>query len=440
MKKYDVIVIGSGVAGISAAYGLKEAGKNVLIIEENLWGGTCPNRGCDPKKVLLSGVEARDRVNQLAGKGFKEMPPADWKELQAFKRTFTDPVPEERKEGLANAGIDFLTGTARFIDEKTIEILGEHIMGDYFVIATGQRPSLLPIEGKEYMQTSTDFLSLDQLPDKVVFIGGGYIAFELASIANGAGADVTIIHHNSRPLKAFDADLVDEAVEEMKKRGIRFAFDTDLKKIEKTEEGYHLTAENFDETVGAVFCATGRIPNIESLDLEKANVQADKHGISVNEYLQTSNPAIFACGDIISRRIPKLTPVATFEGNHVVQNIAAENMTPIEYPSIPTIVYASPKIASVGVTPAEAEKQGLKVVAQDLTSWFSYSRLNEPTAKVKLVYNEENLLVGACTLSGQADELINFLSIAIDKKISHDEISRYIMGYPTIASDLGYLL
>ena len=208
MKTYDAIIIGSGVSGLSAAYGLKEAGKTVLVVEEDLWGGTCPNRGCDPKKVLLSAVEARNRVKQLSGKGFNEIPTANWEELQKFKRTFTDPVPESRKKQLAEAEIDHLSGTARFLDDSSIEVNEEVFHADYLVLATGQRPTILPVEGKEYLKTSADFLSLPVLPKEIIFIGGGYIAFELATIANAAGSKVTIVHHNQRPLKEFEASLV----------------------------------------------------------------------------------------------------------------------------------------------------------------------------------------------------------------------------------------
>ncbi|GMC02155.1 glutathione reductase (NADPH) [Enterococcus sp. DIV0182] len=439
IKEYDTIVIGSGVAGLSAAYELKAKQQQVLVIEENLWGGTCPNRGCDPKKILIGGVEARNRIKQLLGKGFSEVPPLNWQELQSFKRTFTDPVSANRQKELSQAGIDHLTGTASFLDEETVEVLGKTFRGKHFVLATGQRPTILPIEGKEFLQTSTDFLALAELPKQLIFIGGGYVSFELATIARAAGSEVTIVHHNQRPLKEFDEELVQEAIVQMKKAGIQFAFDVNAQKITRQNEKLQLIAGKEIFEADAIFCATGRQPNVESLHLERANVDFTKKGIIVNECLQTTNPQIFACGDVIEKQLPKLTPVATFEGQYVAQKVTQQQQKIINYPVIPTIVYGSPKIATVGTTKIEEDRQ-VETVTQEMTSWFTYHRVNEPLAKVKLCFNKENFLIGASVLSEQADELIDFLTIAINQGLTKEIVDQWIFGYPTLASDLPYLL
>lgn len=436
MEKFDVIVIGSGVAGLSAAYSLKDADKKVAIIEEDLWGGTCPNRGCDPKKILISGVEARDRVNQLKGKGFSELAPMNWEEIEAFKRSFTDPVPQDRVEALGDYGIKTIHGTATFVDAHHLKVNDEELAADQFIVATGQRSAILDIEGKEHLKTSTDFLALSHMPKRMTFIGGGYIAFELATIANAAGADVTIIQHDDRPLKAFDEDLVKEMVKQLEERGITVQLNTDVQKVEKTEAGYTLSAKDKTFETDYIVCATGRIPNIDNLALENAKVETDKHGIKVNDHLQTSAENIYACGDVLSKKTPKLTPVSTFEAAYVVKAMLGDT-DPIHYSSIPTIVYGSPKLAQVGVTTTE---EGYRVEEMDITSWFTYHRLNEPVAKIKLVFDDEDLLVGATTLSGQADELINYLALVIDKKITSEEMSQFIIGYPTVASDLASLV
>lgn len=439
MKKYDEIVIGSGVAGLSAAYGLREAGNKVLVVEENLWGGTCPNRGCDPKKILLNGVEAKKRVEQLIGKGFTEVPHVDWQALQTFKRTFTDPVSENRQKELASANIDYLSGTAHFINENTIVVNEETITATHFILATGQRPSILPIEGNEYLQTSTDFLSLAELPNEIIFIGAGYVAFELAMIAHAAGSKVTIVHHNQQPLKAFEEHLVKQLVEQMKKEGIQFVFDFDSQRVIQDGNRYRLQANSRELQADAIFCATGRQPNVERLQLEKANVEINKHGIAVNEYLQTSNPIIFACGDIVARLEPKLTPVATFEGNYIVDYLSKNTDEKIHYPTIPTIVFTSPKLAQVGITKKQLTDQ-YQFEEIDMTSWFTYHRVNEPIAKAQLVYDANEYLVGASVLSEHADDLINDLNLLINQKMKKEELNQLIIGYPTMASDLSYLL
>ncbi len=439
MKKYDAVVIGSGVAGLSAAYGLKAAGKQVLVIEENLWGGTCPNRGCDPKKILLNGVEARRRIEQLVGKGFSEVPSVDWHELQTFKRSFTDPVSKNRQEELNAAKIDHLSGTARFVDEKTIKVGEETITATYFVLATGQRPAILPVEGKEYLQTSTDFLALDELPKEIIFIGAGYITFELAMIAHAAGSKVTIVHHNQRPLKEFEEEMVKILVEQMQKAGIIFVFDFESERVIQEEHSYRLISKEKELRADAIFAATGRRPNIEHLKLDQAGVQTTKQGVIVNEYLQTSQPTIFACGDIVARKEPKLTPVATFEGTYVADFLSGKQETAIHYPVIPTIVYSSPKLAQVGVTKKQASET-VQRAEVTMTDWFTYHRVNEPVAKAQLTYDEQDHLIGATVISEQADDLINDLTLLINQKVTKAELDQWILGYPTLASDLSYLL
>lgn len=446
MEKYDVVVIGSGPGGAATAYALKDGGKRVALVEDDLWGGTCPNRGCDPKKMLVSGMEVVERNNQMLGRGFSLIESIDWPELMAFKRSYTDPFPRSFKKGVEAYGIDAIEGSARFVGDNRIEAGDAVIEADAFVIATGQRPSILGIEGSEHLLTSTDFLDMDELPKRMAFLGAGYIAFELAAIANAAGSEVTIVHHNDRPLKGFDSDLVDSLVEAYEDRGISFAFDVDIEAIAEDERGYLLRGrgsgdreyvERFDCVVGA----TGRIPNVEALDLENAHVNYDGHGITVDGFLQTSNPAVYACGDVVAKKAPKLTPTASFEGAYLARRILGSAAEPLAYPPIVSIVYGSPKLAQVGVSPAEAaERDGsYKFDEMDLTNWFTYRRIGEPVSKVKLVH-EGDRLVGASALSSQADALINHLAILIDNAIVHEDFNRMILGSPTLASDLPSLV
>lgn len=439
-KKFDVVIIGSGVGGTAIANGLAAAGKEVAIVENDLWGGTCPNRGCDPKKVLVSAVEAKDAVTQLAGKGFSITPQVNWPELMAFKETFTQPVPKTSKESLQSVGVETFTGNAQFTNEKILQVNDDTLTAERFVIATGAKPSILPIEGKEHFLTSNDFLSLAEMPDTISFVGGGYIAFELAAIANAAGAKVHLIQHNDRPLKAFDQEYVKEIVHQLETKGVIFHFNVDVKKIEKKADSFVLIdGKDFRLTSDLVFCSTGRIPNIDKLKLENANVTFDKKGIKVNEYLQTSNDAIFACGDVLSKTQPKLTPVSTFEGNYLVHYLTGETAEKITYPSIPTTIFSSPRLAQTGITAAQAGKQedDYEVSSIDATSWFSYHRVNEPVSKIKIIKERKTgLLVGASCINKRADDLINFFSILIDQKTPAGELAKLILAYPTIASDL----
>lgn len=441
MKKYDAIIIGSGPAGNAAAYGLKEQGKNVAIIEADLWGGTCPNRGCDPKKMLMSGVEAQKRIKTMIGKGFEQTPKIIWNDLMTFKKSYTDYVPQNTKDGLDAAEIDRYHGQASFIDENRIIVNDQNLTADQFLIATGQRPAVLPIEGQDLLQSSTDFLAMEHLPEKLVFIGAGYISFELAVIANAAGSEVHIIHHNDRPLKEFDQELVSSLVEHMKSEGIQFHFNVDTTAVELIHPNYRITGENFDLVANMVIGATGRIPNVEGLNLGKAGVVYDKKGIKVDEHLRTTQHNIFACGDVVAKKQPKLTPVAGFEAGYVVHAMANDTEA-IEYPLIPTIVFGDQRLARVGLSERELAAHPEKYHSEtiNLSSWYTYHRINDQNARIKFVYDEENRIAAISCLSQLADEVINYLLIILTKKMTHKEVEQYIFAYPSPASDLSYFI
>ena len=441
MEKYDVIVIGSGPAGNSAAYGFKEQGRKVAIIESDLWGGTCPNRGCDPKKMLMSGVEAQKRIETMVGKGFEQTPKIIWEDLMTFKRSYTDSVPQNTKDGIDAAEIDRYTGQASFIDAHQIIVNDEILASDQFLIATGQRPSVLPIDGQHLLQSSTDFLALEHLPEKIAFIGAGYIAFELAVIASAAGSEVHIIHHNDRPLKEFDQELVTALVEHMKSEGVHFHFNVNTKAIDLNHPQYRITGEDFELITDRVFGATGRIPNVEALNLEKAGVTYDKKGIKVDDHLRTTQKNIFACGDVVAKSQPKLTPVASFEAGYVVKAMA-DSAEAIKYPLIPTIVFGDQRLARLGISERELTAHPEKYHSQtrDLSSWYTYQRINDQGAKIKFVYDEEDKIAAITCLSQLADEVINYLLIALTKKMTHEEIEKFIFAYPSPASDLSYFI
>lgn len=408
---YDVVIIGSGASGTTVAFEAQAAGLKVAIVEERSWGGTCVLRGCDPKKVLVGAAEARNLSTRLRGKGIKEAATISWTDLMAFKETFVEDVPESRLESFQEAGIETFFGPASFQNENTLQVGNDILSAKKIVIATGATPNTLKVEGQEHIQTSDDFLSLEKLPDSVVFIGGGYISFEFASIALAAGRDVHIIHHNSEPLKKFDPDFVAALVATLKEEGIHFHFDTDITKINKNGEKLHIEGKNgFSLETDLIIGATGRTPNIAHLALDKANIDYTKKGITVNEKLQTPNhPHIYACGDVAATKGAPLTPVVSMEAALVAKNILGGNEK-IDYPAIPSVVFTSPKLASIGISmeEANANPEKYQIKNHDTTNWYTYRRTNEKIALAKIIEDRETgQIKGAHFLSEEADYMIN---------------------------------
>lgn len=437
---HDVVIIGSGASGTTVAFEAQAAGLKVAIVEERSWGGTCVLRGCDPKKVLVGAAEARNFSTRLRGKGIKEAATISWKDLMAFKETFVEDVPESRLESFQEAGIETFFGPASFQNENTLQVGNDILSAKKIVIATGATPNTLKVEGQEHIQTSDDFLSLEKLPDSVVFIGGGYISFEFASIALAAGRDVHIIHHNSEPLKKFDPDFVAALVATLKEEGIHFHFDTDITKINKTGEKLHIEGKNgFSLETDLIIGATGRTPNIAHLALDKANIAYTKKGITVNEKLQIPNHAhIYACGDVAATKGAPLTPVVSMEAALVAKNIIGGDEK-IAYPAIPSVVFTSPKLASIGISMEEAtaNPEKYQIKNHDTTNWYTYRRTNEKIALAKIIEDRETgQIKGAHFLSEEADYMINYIAILMKANLTLADLQSVIFAYPSPASDL----
>ena len=365
MPTFDLIVIGTGSAGATVARKAREAGKTVAIVDKLPFGGTCSQRGCDPKKVLVGAAELIARSEQMRGKGINQPPAIDWADLMRFKKTFTEPVPQKAETKFADLGIHMFHGAATFVLAHTVRVGDEELTADHIVIATGQRPKPLAILGEELLIDSTDFLELTQLPEKIVMVGGGYIAFEFAHIAARAGANVTILHQGKRPLEGFDADLVGLLVKAMEAIGIRIVLEANVIAIEGKADNltvrYKQHHENHTVSTNLVVHAAGRVADVAELALEKADVAVDEKGVTVNEHLQSvSNPTIYACGDVADKGAP-LTPLASYEGNIVADNILNGNRQTYQDNPIPTAVFTVPTLASVGLTEEQARKQGRNV-------------------------------------------------------------------------------
>jgi glutathione reductase (NADPH) len=323
----DVIVLGTGSAAQTVAYACRSAGWSVAVVDSRPFGGTCENRGCEPKKVLASMAELVDWSRRTQGKGVSAPSlTLTWPDLIRFKRTFTDPVPQRTEQGFAQAGIIMYHGRAHFVDRTSVQVNQDLLVGHHVVIAAGARHATLGIPGEEELTTSTQFLDLDALPRRIVFVGGGYIAFEFAHVAARAGAQVQVLHRGSRPLEQFDPDLVALLVQTTQELGVQVFVKRAVTAIERDQDHLlvHTRTGEQEDTVEAdlVVHAAGRVPEIDDLDLQAAGVAREPAGVSVNDYLQSvTNPAVYAAGDAVGSSGFPLTPVAGMQAGIVANNL-----------------------------------------------------------------------------------------------------------------------
>src|SRR6202163_4676363 len=422
ISAFDVIAIGTGSAASAVVSRCRDAGWQVAIVDSRPFGGTCALRGCDPKKVLVGAAEAVDWTRRMKGKGIQAAKlQIDWPELMRFKRSFTEPVPKRREDGFEKAGIAAFHGRARFTGPTTVQVGEETLEGRYVVIAVGEVPADLEIPGTEHLTISDQFLELDQLPRRILFIGGGYIAFEFAHVAARVGAQVMILHRGRRPLPRFEPDLVDQLVERTRELGIAVHLRTEAIGIERSSS--QLTVRALSSGQAATFetdmvvHAAGRVPEINDLNLEAVGIEWDKRGVRVNEFLQSvSIPGVYAAGDAAASGGAPLAPVASYEGSIVAANLLKGNHQRPHYLGIPSVVFTIPPLAAVGLGERGAREQNLEFrVNTEMTStWYSSRRVAETHSGYKvLVEKGTDRILGAHVLGSEAGEVINLFALAI---------------------------
>lgn len=438
-ERFDVVVIGSGSAASQIAYTCREAGRSVAVIDSKPFGGTCALRGCDPKRVLAGAGDVVDWVRRMRGKGIAGDARIDWPELMRFKRTFTDAIPQRTVDNFRARGIESIEGRAHFTSPEAIEVNGREIHAAAFALACGARAAHLGIPGEELLIDNEGFLNLDEMPRSILFVGGGYIAFEFAHLSARAGAKVTIIDGGPRPLLGFDADLVERLASHTRKIGIELRTKT---KVERVEPGA-VFAGGQRFTADLLVHAAGRTPNIDDLGLDRAGVERTPKGVRTDRFLRSaSNPRVFAAGDCADSGNPQLTPVAGYEGRVVAANIVKPESHPLTSHIIPSVVFSVPPLARVGITEDEARaaKLNFKSVLRDSTGWYSSRRVAEECSASKLlIENESGKILGAHLLGHESEELINVFAVAMAAGYGAKDLERILFSYPTRSSDIQYI-
>ncbi|HET8552377.1 MAG TPA: NAD(P)/FAD-dependent oxidoreductase, partial [Gammaproteobacteria bacterium] len=305
----------------------------------------------------------------------------------------------------------------------------------------------LPIDGAEHLIHSDRFMELESLPRRLVFAGGGYIAFEFAHIAARAGAEVTILEMSERPLGPFDADLVAQLVERSRAVGIDIRTSAKVERIEKSGAGFTVSATISDQPgtfeADGIIHGAGRVPATDGLELERGGVRYGKRGIEVNEYLQSaSNPAVYAAGDIAATEGLPLTPVAGLEADAVAANLLNGNAKTVDYSGVPSCVFTVPPLAAVGLTEKQAKERGIDCDCRysDMSSWYLARRVGETHAAAKVLLAKDGRILGAHLLGPECEQMINFFGIAIRKRWTCSDLGGIVSAYPSAASYVGSLI
>lgn len=444
---FDIVVVGTGPAA-SRVVALCASERSVAVVEARELGGTCALRGCNPKKALVRTAELYDWMNRAP-----YCPTNDailsWPDIMAFKDRFVDPVPERTRASTEDRGVACFQGAAHFIDEQSTCVNGDTLRADNVVVATGATPAPITVPGYEHIALSDEFLSFATLPQRILFVGGGFVSFEFAHVAARAGAHCTIIDRHPRPLKRFDPMLTETLSAHTEAMGIDMLRNTSLGFVTPDGRGAYtvglLPREGVPRTitVDRIVHGAGRVPQVDGLNLEAAGVQVGKRGVRVNEHLQTDNPRIYAAGDVADTGQPMLSPVANQEGRIVAKNLLEGPHRTADYGPVPTVVYTIPGLASVGLTEAQAREKGLDVDIRegDRAGWGSMRKASAPCAAYRiLVHADTDEIVGAHLLGPDAAETINHFAMAMKFGLTARDIKSVLFAFPSFAADVRQML
>ena len=446
----DLLVIGGGSGGVRAARMAAQRGARVTLVEaggRSSLGGTCVNLGCIPKKLYSYAAHYAESFEESRGFGWDAAAPRlDWGRLKENRRTEIARLNGVYHDLLLGSGVRVLYGRARLLDAHSVRIDGDgpatSLTARHILVATGGRPYVPEIPGREHLLTSNEMFDLEPFPARLLVIGGGYIACEFASIFNGLGSRVTQLYRGPQLLRGFDEDVRRFLGAEMARKGVDLRFDAGIRSVRRTAAG--LLAELQDGgnlEVDAVLCATGRVPHVAGLGLEAAGVaQRDDGSVLVDASYQTSVPSIHAIGDVIAR--VQLTPVALAEAMVLVDRLLgpAEGMTPrpLSYDFIPSAVFTHPSVGTVGLTEAEAraEHGAVSVFRSEFKALrHTLSGSGERTLMKLVVDQASDRVVGLHMVGPDAGEIVQGFAVAMKAGATKADFDATVGIHPTVAEE-----
>lgn len=447
-EQFDVVILGGGNAGIGVTGPVRRAGMSVVMIEQDLLGGTCPNRGCTPKKVLVAAGHSLHEIERASAHHIAVgKPRLDWAALIDREKEMIKDIPANLARSMAKREVEVIKGHAVFAGPNLVRVGDRELEAKHIVIATGSKPRPLPIPGAELMITSDEMLSERDLPASVIFVGGGVISLEFGHVYARTGTEVTILEALPQLLPAMDADAVARLQAESGRIGIRVKTSVSVKRIEPANgrlrvvfahDGAEHTAEADRVVNGA-----GRVANVDTLDIAAGNVEHANGRVAVDRHLRsTSNPLVHVCGDAVPTS-PQLSPIATYEGDIVGRNIVEGPKYSPDYASMATSVYTVPALAAVGLTEAAARQKGfaIDVHTNDMNDWFSAKTYAETVAWSKIIVDQTtDRILGAHFVGHSGQELINLFGLAMRFGLSAAQIRDNVYAYPTFSSDIKHML
>ena len=437
---YDLFVIGGGSGGVRAArVAASEAGAKVGLAEEDRYGGTCVIRGCVPKKLMVYASEYSRQLEDSIAFGWSvENSGFDWQKFRKKLHLELARLEAVYRNLLRNAGVDTYDQRAKLLDQNTVVIGKKKLTARKILIATGGRPFRPDIPGIENALVSDDIFNLEKLPKSMAIIGGGYIACEMASIRNGGGVRTKLINRGDQILRGFDKEIRDHVAEEMVKSGVSISLNADVTKINVTAPGLELTDPNGKtETFEKVLAATGRRPNSDDLGLDDAGIQIGQTGeILVDDYSKSSSSSVYAIGDVTNRS--NLTPIAIREAMSFIETVFRDTPQKLDYRFIPTAVFTTPEVGTVGLTEEEASQFApLAIYTTKFKSMRESFAGREDRIFMKLIVEEKNQKVLGCHfVSPFAGELVQLVAVAITMGATKHDFDKTIAVHPTISEEL----
>ena len=440
MADFDLIAIGAGSGGVAAARRAGGYGARAAICEDVRVGGTCVLRGCVPKKLLVYAAHAAEDIADAAGYGWSIPAPSfDWRRLIRNKNAELDRLNAIYEKMLADASVPVLRGRGRVVDAHTVEVAGERHRAERILVATGGAPVMPPVPGIEHAIDSDRALDLEALPERMVIVGGGYIAVEFAGIFSRLGVAVTMVIRGERLLRGFDADLARHLEEEMRRGGTPVLARRRVARIRETGRGLAVDiADGETLETESVFFATGRAPNTRGIGLDEAGVRLRGNGaVAVDESLRTSVESIYAIGDCTDRR--NLTPVAIAEGRALAETWFNGNPQAVDYANVATAVFSQPPIGTVGLTEEEARRAfgRIAVYSSSFRPMKNTLSGNPGRALMKLVVDAATDRVVGCHLIGpDSPEIVQGIAIAMKCGVTKARFDDTMAIHPTAAEEL----